>query len=169
MADPLSLAGLVTGLVSIGLQVACSVTSYLDTINTRAPNLTFIRRQVEAVEENLRLIDSLRARVQVTQNASDNLKRSVRMCEDELKNLECILQNEGANTSTTALQPQGKWARRRQILTYPLREPLIRRLQDRFETVNGLLQTALQAMELYAPILRYHAPWRANKTIATFT
>jgi hypothetical protein len=47
MADPLSIAGTVAGLVSLGLQVCGGITQYLDAIKCLAEELSSARRQVE--------------------------------------------------------------------------------------------------------------------------
>ncbi|KAK6853114.1 hypothetical protein PG995_009926 [Apiospora arundinis] len=168
MADPLSIAGLVTGLVSLGLQITGTVISYLDAIETREHELVLIRHQVEAVQGSLQLVDSLRSRVHGNLQASDNLTRNIRLCEAELSILACTLHDEATRTPITGQSLQQRWSRTKHKLTYPLREPAIHRLQSRVEKLNGLLQIALQAMEIELQLSTLDTASRAHAdTIST--
>jgi len=57
MSDPLSIAGLVTGVVSLGLKVAAEITKYLNALECREKDTASMRQQTGSLETILQIIE----------------------------------------------------------------------------------------------------------------
>lgn len=53
MADPISVAGLVTGVISLGLQVAGGLSNYLDAVKGRSEELHSVKQQATNMKDQL--------------------------------------------------------------------------------------------------------------------
>ncbi|KAK6836182.1 hypothetical protein PG987_006677 [Apiospora arundinis] len=86
MADPLSVAGLAAGVVSLGLQVASGITSYLDAIKGRQEEVASVKRELDSITSTLQRLDSICSQPQAQHPASTRLRQSIEACRIELDN-----------------------------------------------------------------------------------
>ncbi|KAI0549750.1 hypothetical protein F4679DRAFT_573349 [Xylaria curta] len=148
MADPLSIAGLVTGIISLGLQVAGGLSDYLDAVKGRPEELGSAKQQAAHMKDLILTIQDLLPQVKTTWPASANLiERHVQSCNTEISALNALL----SELSQPALSNSGfrlKLAEQKQKLTYPFSRAHLSRLEERLIKVNGTLQTTLHATGL---------------------
>ncbi|KAI0196409.1 hypothetical protein F4808DRAFT_323440 [Astrocystis sublimbata] len=152
MADPLSIAGLVTGVISLGLQTASGLSDYLDAVRGRDDELDSTKRQATNMVNMLLMVQDLLPELDSTSSASANLiKQYVQSCNEEIGKLHALLSELcGPASSNTGFRL--KLAKNKQKLEYPFNRPNIRRLEERVAKVNGALQTALQTATLNVSI-----------------
>jgi len=151
MADPLSVAGLAAGLVSLGLQVCGGVITYLDALDCREQDLVSLRQYHSSVHQTLQVVEaSLGQLQQAHQGAADAARSCLDACHTELKGLETLLAE-----LTSGTQPAGSGLRRRdkfkqegKKLLYPFSRPKLEQLEARLQNANKALQLALQALGL---------------------
>lgn len=143
MADPLSVAGLATGLVSLGLQVYNGISTYLDAIHGRDVDLALVRRNAKGIEDTVRIIERYIPQFQTQrQTVSSLVKESIQSCEGELVSAQqFLLKLETSNSSDASFK--NSLRKQKQKLTYPFHRPHLDRLEHRLEIVSGALQTAL--------------------------
>lgn len=77
MADPLSVAGLATGVVSLGLQVTGGLLSYLVAIRSREDDLVLAKPYVGSIQAAINHINSSPLGAQASQAASASIKASI--------------------------------------------------------------------------------------------
>ncbi|KAI1353960.1 hypothetical protein F5Y01DRAFT_312221 [Xylaria sp. FL0043] len=148
MADPLSIAGLVTGVISLGLQVAGGLSNYLDAVKGRTEELGSARRQATEMKELLLTIKDLLPQVENTfPKSAIMIKRHVNSCEAELSKLHALL-SKLSQPSPSSTGIRLKLSEQKQKLTYPFNRSHISRLEERLTKVNNTLQTALQVTGL---------------------
>ncbi|KAK8054972.1 hypothetical protein PG993_000199 [Apiospora rasikravindrae] len=146
MADPLSVAGLAAGLVSLSLQVTSGITQYLDALKCRAEELESARKRNESLRN---LIIALRTTVAKTQPQHQALSQlvtdSIKQCEAEIQSLEdCVAELAGCD--------RGTWRSRLQLKSKKLRYAFDRsklgQLDSRLSQANELLGMALQVLDV---------------------
>ncbi|KAI1271758.1 hypothetical protein F5Y07DRAFT_404106 [Xylaria sp. FL0933] len=148
MVDPLSIAGLVTGVVSLGLQVAGGLSDYLDAVKGRTEELGSAKRQTTEMKESLLTIKDLLLQVENTfPKSAIMIKRHVNSCDAELSALHALL-SELSQPSPSGTGIRLKLSEQKKKLTYPFNRSHISRLEERLTKVNNTLQTALQVTEL---------------------
>ncbi|KAJ3580099.1 hypothetical protein NPX13_g462 [Xylaria arbuscula] len=149
MADPLSVAGVVFGVVSLGLQVADGLSKYLDGVRGRTEELNWTKQQGEELKNILLTIKDLIPQIERNSPGSAPLiERHVKSCDTELSalyTLVCKL-SQSATTSTGIQRLATEHARK---LTYPFNRSHIVRLEKRLDRVNGTLQLALQVTTIH--------------------
>ncbi|KAI1126276.1 hypothetical protein F5Y10DRAFT_245271 [Nemania abortiva] len=144
MADPLSIAGLATGVVPLGLQLFETVNGYLDAVKGRSSEIEFTRRQADNMRNLLETIRGLLPRLQTDYPTSAvMIQHYVKPCEAELRSLNDILL-ELCGTSAPQSSILSKLKEQRKKLSYPFDRSRISQLESRLEKVNHALQTALQ-------------------------
>lgn len=147
MADPLSVAGLAAGLVSLGLQVTGGLVSYVGAIRSRPEDLASANGYINSIRAAINHINSSSACAQASQTASDNIKFSVDACKDELKALEELIVKLSASQhgGTTV---RGKIRDGSKKLTHAFHRADIKELEDRLSRAYTTLQGAMQALGL---------------------
>ncbi|RWA13091.1 hypothetical protein EKO27_g2016 [Xylaria grammica] len=152
MADPLSIAGLVTGVISLGLQVAGGLSDYLDAVKGRAEELNSARQEATNMKDLILTIQDLLPQVKGSWPSSATMiERHVRSCDSELSALYALL----SDLSQSSPSGSGIWlklADQKKKLTYPFNRSYISRLEDRLAKVNSALQTTLQVTGLNVSI-----------------
>ncbi|KAK8062984.1 hypothetical protein PG997_015081 [Apiospora hydei] len=150
MADPLSVAGLAAGLVSLGLQVAGGIASYLDAIKGRSDELASVARDFGGIRLTLAELESICSHNQAQQNASGKLRRCIEACKTDLATFDDISSiPQGATQSPDAKFYQKLQEKHRQLV-YPLKHrPRVEKFESRIHKLHGSLQTSLQAVVLY--------------------
>ncbi len=144
MADPLSVAGLATGVVSLGLQLFEAVKDYLDAVKARSKEIDSTRRQADNMRKLLETIRDLLPRLQTDHPTSATMiQHYVKPCEAELRGLNDLLLGLCC-TNTARSSIRSKLEEQRKKLSYPFNRAHIGQLESRLEKVNCALQMALQ-------------------------
>ncbi|GAW19705.1 hypothetical protein ANO14919_091940 [Xylariales sp. No.14919] len=152
MADPLSIAGLVTGVISLGLQVAGGLSDYLDAVKGRAEELNSAKQEATNMKDLILTIQDLLPQVKGSWPASATMiERHVKSCNTELSALYALL-SDLSQSSPPGSGIRLKLADQKKRLTYPFNRSHISRLEDRLAKVNNALQTTLQVTGLNVSI-----------------
>lgn len=147
MADPLSVAGLAAGLVSLGLQVTGGLVSYVGALRSRPEDLASANGYINSIQAAISHISSSNLCAQASQTASDSIKASVDACKAELKTLEeLVVKLLGPPRGNTSLR--GKIRDGSKKLTYAYHRPDVRELEDRLSRAYTTLQGVMQALGL---------------------
>jgi hypothetical protein len=148
MADPLSVAGLAAGLVSLGLQVCGNIITYIDALDCREHDLAALRHQHNSVFQTLQVVEASLAQLQRThQRATAAARSCLDACHAELEDLSVLVAEYSSRTRSETsrrekLRSQGK------KLLYPFSRPKLEHLEARLRNANAALQLALQALGL---------------------
>lgn len=142
--------GTVVGVVSLGLQVCAGVNTYLDGVQCHKEDLEHTTRCCQSLEALLQQIGSLQNRIPATSVNKTPVKEAMTAAKAELSVLDhfvgeiCM-----ANTSSSPKSTIERIKAQQKKLLYPFRKDHLHRLNDRLETANGALHSALQLAELY--------------------
>ncbi|KAI0186443.1 hypothetical protein EV127DRAFT_438992 [Xylaria flabelliformis] len=148
MADPLSVAGVVLGVVSLGLQVSSGLSDYLDAVRGRTEELNSVKQQAAEMKDLLLTIKDLFPQLENDWPAPTTLiKRHVKSCDTEISALYALL-SELSQTASSSSGIRLKLAEQKKKLIYPFNRSHVSRLEKRLTKVNGALQMALQVTEL---------------------
>ncbi|TRX95690.1 hypothetical protein FHL15_003244 [Xylaria flabelliformis] len=148
MADPLSVTGVVLGVISLGLQVAGGLSDYLDAVRGRTEELNSAKQQAAEMKDLLLTIKDLFPQVEKNWPAPAALvERHVKSCNMELSALHVLL-SEISQPSPSSSSIRSRLAETTKKLVYPFDRSHICRLEERLAKVNNALQTALQVTEL---------------------
>ncbi|KAH6618157.1 hypothetical protein B0J18DRAFT_272944 [Chaetomium sp. MPI-SDFR-AT-0129] len=151
MADPLSVAGLVAGLLSLGLQVSGGITTYIDALDCREAELASAKRQNDTLQTLLQVVNSSLIPLQREQpTVTLAVQHCVDVCSDELKKLGELV----AKLAPESPSPSGcgrkrsKWKAHGDKLFYPFSRPKLQQLEEKLRNSNASLQLALQTLGL---------------------
>ncbi|KAI0420584.1 hypothetical protein F5X98DRAFT_11693 [Xylaria grammica] len=169
MADPLSIAGLVTGVISLGLQVAGGLSDYLDAVKGRAEELNSSKRQAINMRDLLLTIQDLLPQLQNNWPASaSTIERHINSCNAEISTLHTLLSGlSRPASSSTGIRL--KLAEQKQKLTYPFDRAQLSCLEDRLAKVNSALQTALHVTGLNISITTSNQIQQVHNTLAAMS
>lgn len=131
MADPLSIAASVAGLISLGLQAASGITTYVDAVRGRKGDISSVETQVRHMQELLKLVENVAAKLEPSHSATAAFLKASASVEPEIKALEEGLPKAGSKK-----------------FTYPFYRPTMERLQTQLVRVNTMLQDAVQISTL---------------------
>lgn len=153
--------GLAAGLVSLGIQVSAGITTYLDAIKCRAEDIASVKQQVRSFDGVLRSVQSALGNVDSTrknQVSVTAITDCLASCETELKSLEVfVLKLTGSGPSQASFKD--KIREQTKKLAYPFNRTELDRLQTKIARVNGILQTALQSLNLWVTLICGAALW----------
>lgn len=151
MGDPLAVAGPVTGLLSLGLQVSGGIITYIDALDCREAEIASAKRQNDTLQTLLKAVNASLISLQRDQPAVTlAVQPCVDACNDELKKLGELV----AKLAPKPPPPSGggsqrsKWKGRGDKLRYPFSRPKLQQLEERLRNANASLQLALQTVEL---------------------
>ncbi|KAI0856008.1 hypothetical protein F4860DRAFT_519236 [Xylaria cubensis] len=152
MADPLSIAGLATGVISLGLQVVGGLSHYLDAVKARAEDLSSANQQATNMKDFLLTIQDLLPQIKNSwPTSATSLERHMQSCNTEISTLYALV-SELSQPASSSSGIRLKLAEQKQKLTYPFNRNHLSNLEERLVKVNSALQTALQVAELDASI-----------------
>jgi hypothetical protein len=149
MADPLSVAASIAGLVSLGIQVTQSLITFYDSYKSQD---SYVARTTYKLESLLQTFHSLNKILTGRKFRADeralivDIETSVQSCED----LVLELQEEFGKFSTSPTDRIGasiRTASRR--LSYPLRQSTLQRLDENIGEIRENLSLALNVLELH--------------------
>ncbi|KAK7932606.1 hypothetical protein PG985_003318 [Apiospora marii] len=144
MADPLSLAASVAGLVSLGLQVTSGITKYLDAVKCRDEELSEIRRQNGLLKDTLGVIEKTATQLdQVPPDVAAATQRIIESHHDSLNKLETLI-------AQLASSDVGTWRARLKDkagkLHYAFDRPKLQELCHQATQTQSALQLALEGL-----------------------
>jgi hypothetical protein len=150
MADPLSVAGLAAGVVSLGLQVCAGITQYMDALDCREQDIASARQQTVSLQKTLHLVETCLPQLQHDHRAAtETVYNCIESCRNELEALVRLMADLAAscNQSITASR-RDKIKNQGRKLLYPFSRPKLEQLETRLRNANATLQLALQALGL---------------------
>ncbi|KAK7750502.1 hypothetical protein SLS62_007581 [Diatrype stigma] len=148
MADPFSIAGSAAGLISLGIQIGGGIITYLNAIKCRADDIASVKRQAQNFETVLSIIQAALDRVDPSHQVPISaVAECLGSCEAEIKGLEDFV-SEIAGGSSSQPTFKDKVKEKARKLAYAFDQPKLEQLESRLSRVNGILQTALQALGL---------------------
>ena len=188
--DPLSLAGAVVGLFSLGIQLVNWANTYIDSVQGRQEDIESVKRHLRSMVEVLHLIRTTTTSVKFSRRGSGRSTRwrsidierikdegengeddaeiavwtCVEACKAEIEGLEKLLvelEDGDGRHERKEYRSSGKgsfrrkWSDKTRRWTYPYKRENFLRLEGRLGSVNGVLQTALATINLYASFLLY--------------
>lgn len=144
MADPMSVVGLVVGVISFGLDLCGGISTYLDRLNARPDDIQRAKASVSTMRVLLAKIDS------IASGLPDKriIDPSVLECESRIKDLgRIVTELTGEETGGSSLRFRVKEKSKK--LMYPFRREALQQLESSLATVNSSLQTALMVFNLW--------------------
>ncbi|KAF2962889.1 hypothetical protein GQX73_g10686 [Xylaria multiplex] len=147
MSDPLSVAGSVVGIISLGIQVTQSLSDYYTTFKSQHSDIAHTMRKLDdllGMLENLRNLVEKRRFQADEETLVGNIESLIGQCE------ECIqeLQDEAIKFEKTPVdskQPALKAAIRR--AAYPFRKSTLEKLDEDIGEITDVLRMALQLLQ----------------------
>lgn len=92
MADPLSVAGLASAILSLGIQVSGGITTYIDVLDCRDEDISSLRQRADTLQKTPRLVQTSLLQFQGDhQDATEAVHEYLDSCNKELKSLESLL------------------------------------------------------------------------------
>lgn len=148
MADPLSIAGLATSVISLGLQVAGGLSDYLDAVKGRPEELRSAKQQTTHMKDLILTVQDLLPQVKTSwPTSATSIECHVQSCNAEISALSALL-SELSQPASSSSGIRLKLAEQKQKLTYPFNRTHLRHLEERLVKVNNALQTALHVTGL---------------------
>ncbi|ESA42301.1 hypothetical protein NCU10883 [Neurospora crassa OR74A] len=154
MADPLSIAGLVTGVVSLGIQLHNDLKIFLDIVKNRDEDIAKLTRQAATMAQALDAIDrslqnSSQAKTGVVDSAAiipllDASRQELLLLQQEVASL--TKTSKGQNPKASVVVDFAKATT--QKLKYPRQRAKIEKLEEGLDQANTTLQLALDAFGL---------------------
>ncbi|KAF3007235.1 hypothetical protein E8E14_008803 [Neopestalotiopsis sp. 37M] len=148
MADGLSIAASVAGLVSLGFQVCSGITTYLDGLKCREEELESARKYEQSLKASIQTIDKFLSRPKFHhQNSSTDITECIQPCKDELIALKVLVAGLcGEKKNNPSWLDRAKASKKR--LTYAFDRPKLSQLQAKVGQAIQSLQLALQILGL---------------------
>jgi chromosome segregation ATPase len=148
MADPLSVAGLAVGVVSLGIQVVGAITTYTDALNCHETEIAPVRRQNDALKKSLEVVEALRSRFQPEHEvAAIAVQECLESCKKELDSLERLVADLSDSDKATTSR-KGKVKNKGKKLLYPFNRAKVEQLETRISSAHAILQLTLQTLGL---------------------
>lgn len=148
MADPLSVAGLAAGVVSLGIQVSQGITTYIDALNCRDQDIVSVRQRNDSLRRTLSVVETSHSQLEDDhQVATAAIRECLASCNMELNLLENLVADLTTCDRFTA-GLIGKAKNKGKKLLYPFSRPKLEQLEARLRNANMALQMALQSLGL---------------------
>ncbi|KGO45164.1 hypothetical protein PEX1_000030 [Penicillium expansum] len=140
MSDPLSIAGTAVGIISLGLQVCGEIVSFCQAWRGFNEDIQNISEKADAARMPLRTLRELIEDFHTTDPAiARDLENKARSIEQVIKRLKTATDRYATGTSNTeSFRLQLKKA------AYPFKKEALREIASDLESVQAMLQTALQ-------------------------
>lgn len=131
MADPLSVAGLAAGVVSLGLQVSGGITTYIDALNCRDQDIASVRQQNECLQKILGICKTSRSQFERShQDAAKAVGDHLDLCEKDLQALESLVTELTAGDQPT-VRRRDRLRNTGKKLLYPYNRPKLEQLETK--------------------------------------
>ena len=146
MAEPLSVASGVAGIVSLGITLCKSIYNYLEDFKSRGADIASASERTKALELTIASLQQCAERLD-GQHASF-VASFVRSCESELAVLAGILNRYRPESNIHARSKRDRLKDKKSALLYPLNRRDIIRLEDQLSRTTATLCVALQVVIL---------------------
>jgi hypothetical protein len=151
MADPASLAGLAFGAVSLGIHLCDGIVSYVGAVQGRKAELAAMSERATLIQNTMKSIEIAVPRLRgVHEQSYTALHASISALNEELVQLRTVLEDLGVDVAGPT-NLKGKWKMQAKKLGFPFRQDNLDRLNARMDSLDGILNTAIGILELYAP------------------
>ena len=148
MADPLSIAGSVVGVTSLGIQVMQSLVDFYKSYKTRDSELAGITGRLESLVETFQHLEiALSGRIFQADERSlvKNIETSITNCDELIQELQEECQK-FSKTSSTGIKAAVKVAGCR--ATYPFRQSTLQKVDEDISELRANLSFALDVLQL---------------------
>lgn len=148
MADPLSIASGVTGLLSFGIQITQSLVDFYTTYRDQDADVARITENLESLLGTFRVLDTFlhdKSFRPEEQPLLRDIEKSTKNCDEIIKELqgEC---DKFRKDPSNGLKERFDVARRR--VSYPFRKSTLLKLQEAIDEIRGNLSLTLQVLGL---------------------
>ena len=148
MTEPLSVAGSVAGLISLGIQVTQSLVNFYNAYKNRDSDLVHMIERLDSLLDIFqRLKKTLSARhFQVDERSLvESIETSIKSCEEWIQELQDECQK-FTKTSSQGVKAAVRVAGRR--VTYPFRQSTLQKLDEDVGEIRANLSSALNVLQL---------------------
>ncbi|KAH6970193.1 hypothetical protein DER45DRAFT_533798 [Fusarium avenaceum] len=166
MADPLSIASGVAGLISLGLTLCNGLQTYFSAIKDRDKDIEIATRDLNLLRFNIKIIESSASKVGNNYSLAGNgVNMGLKNCESQLKTLELLIQD---LTSADGLSgTHQKWRKQKMLIRYPFEQKKLAQLQDQLSKANHTLSTFIQTFNLEVNIGMHNSLQIMDKDMRT--
>ncbi|KAL5617847.1 hypothetical protein FOVSG1_000069 [Fusarium oxysporum f. sp. vasinfectum] len=142
MADPLSIASGVAGLVSLGLTLCSGLQSYLSAVKDRYSDIETATQGLALLQSNICIIQSSTLKLGHRHAlAANGVNLGLRNCETQLKALENFI--EDLTTAPSSSEAKQKWQKQKMFIRYPFDQKKLFQLQEQLSKANSTLAEAI--------------------------
>ena len=148
MPDPLSVAGSVVGLISLGIQVTQSLVNFYNAYENRDSELV---HTIERLDSLLDIFQCLKTTLSDRHFQADerslieSIETSIKSCEELIQELQDECQK-FSKTSSQGVKAAVRVAGRR--VTYPFRQSTLQKLDEDIDEIRANLSSALDVLQL---------------------
>lgn len=147
MADPLSIASGVAGLVSLGLTLCSGLNNYFNAVKGRHQDIEIASQSVTLLESNLFIIQSSTLKLGHRHALSaDGVNRGMANCKSQLVALQQMISDLTRDESFSDLK--GKLRNQMTIARYPFNQKKLIQLQNQLSSANATLGNLVQNLNL---------------------
>lgn len=150
MADPLSFAASVAGIISLGLVVTRGLTEYYGRWASQDEEISHLVRRIQDLQSILEVLEEPVEKLSSQHAAArSQVEKCVRSCDDNIKKLEATLDKCKQHAPPSSLREQLRELRRK--ASFPFRKDTLDQTRSHLDDVQGSLDLALQALQMYVP------------------
>ncbi|KIL90091.1 hypothetical protein FAVG1_06829 [Fusarium avenaceum] len=166
MADPLSIASGVAGLISLGLTLCNGLQTYFSAIKDRDKDIEIATRDLNLLRFNVKILESSSSKVgNYYSLASDGVNMGLKNCESQLRTLELLIQE---LTSAEGLSgTEQKRRKQKMLIRYPFDQKKLAQLQDQLSKANHTLSSFIQTFNLEVNIGMHNSLQIMDKDMRT--
>ncbi|KAF4953233.1 hypothetical protein FGADI_6208 [Fusarium gaditjirri] len=147
MADPLSIASGVAGLVSLGLTLCGGLHNYFSAVRDRHQDIETVARSLDLLQSNLFIIQSSTLKLGHRHALSANgVNQGLANCEPQLVILQQMMLDLTRDEGLSDMR--GKLRRKMTIARYPFDYKKLMQLQDQLSRANATLSNFVQNFNL---------------------
>ncbi|KAF4970214.1 hypothetical protein FSARC_2700 [Fusarium sarcochroum] len=147
MAEPLSIASGVAGLISLGLTLCNGLHTYFSAIKDRDKDVEIATQNLALFRLNIEVIESSTLKLANRRTlAADGVNRGLKNCESQLKTLETFIQELASTDGLSGAKQQ--WRKQKMIARYPFDQKRLAQLQEQLSEANNTLSTFIQTLNL---------------------
>ncbi|KAG5769221.1 hypothetical protein H9Q72_003493 [Fusarium xylarioides] len=147
MADPLSIASSVAGLVSLGLTLCGGLHNYFNAAKDRHRDIETASQNLNLLQSNILIIQSSTLKLGHRHALSANgVNQGLANCESQLNTLQQTLLD--LTRAEGLSDTKGKLKRQKLIVRYPFDQKKLLQLQDQLSKANATLSNFVQNFHL---------------------
>ena len=148
MTDPLSVAGSVAGLISLGIQVTQSLVNFYNAYKNRDSDLVHMIERLDSLLDIFQCLKKtlLDRHFQVDERSLiESIETSIKSCEESIQELQDEYQK-FTKTSSQGVKAAVRVTGRR--VTYPFRQSTLQKLDEDINEIRANLSSALNVLQL---------------------